>query len=252
MPGAPFVAVHQAPRWGETRVPAGGRLFLVSELSGQASQLGALFDAVTFNTASDLLICVGSLCGPHQESQVLVDLLNESWFMSVRGPADHDIVQHAGCDDETFRNWASDAHPWLLNMKRDDRWGMHARLNAMPDGIRVEHQGSRIGVVHSGWPRHVDWGARHGRANRETLMLGRAGAPIPRDLDYLVVSRAGKYVQGLVRLHTQERAPPAIEMLEIHPRLGEAARWRFGSAHFSADRIPCLPSVPEPSIPSQR
>ncbi len=127
-----------------------GRDLFVGDLEGQWKLLKRMLDLTAFDVSRDRLIAVGHVIGAHPDSCRLLQLLvDEPWFVSVRGCHEHCMVVAAE-DPEVAEEWKALDFPWATELPSEALEIMRKVAVGMPAALEVPQiDGRRVGVVHS-------------------------------------------------------------------------------------------------------
>lgn len=133
-----------------------GRLYAVGDLHGCYNLLMTRLKEIGFDFENDLLVAVGDLVDRGTQNIECVDLLNEDWFISVRG--NHEDLCIQGIDNQAARNChISNGGEWFYNeLSPRDQERMVEQFKELPIALEVNHNGKKYGFVH-GHIEQNDW-----------------------------------------------------------------------------------------------
>ena len=127
-----------------------GRDFVVGDIHGCYDKLNEALKAVGFNTKEDRLFAVGDLVDRGLQNLDCIDLINQSWFHSVRGNHEEMLLKFAEGDfpaDVYIENGGG----WFarLNNLPLQRYIIES-IEALPYAIQIDTDEGIIGIVHAG------------------------------------------------------------------------------------------------------
>jgi serine/threonine protein phosphatase 1 len=135
-----------------------GRDFVIGDLHGCVDALHAKMDEKNFDPSVDRVFATGDLVDRGRDSERAMDLLNESWFVSVMGNHEDAGIQFATGKLKDVGWYAGIGGAWMIGKTRDERVGYAIMMQTMPLAIEVEIGGGRtVGIVHADCP-FDDWG----------------------------------------------------------------------------------------------
>ena len=130
-------------------------IYVVGDLHGCYRFLMQELEKIRFNFEQDLLICTGDLVDRGSENLECISLLDQPWFLSVRG--NHEEMCIKGRDDV----WIQDMHArnggewfYLLSTEKQDK--LSEILSKLPLVIEIQLEDKKIGILHADIDIH-DW-----------------------------------------------------------------------------------------------
>lgn len=130
-------------------------IYVVGDLHGCYRLLMQELEKIRFNFEQDLLICTGDLVDRGSENLECISLLDQPWFLSVRG--NHEEMCIKGREDV----WIQDMHArnggewfYLLSTEKQDE--LSAIFSQLPLVIEIQLEDKKIGILHADIDIH-DW-----------------------------------------------------------------------------------------------
>lgn len=130
-------------------------IYVVGDLHGCYRLLMQELQKIRFNFEQDLLICTGDLVDRGSENLECISLLDQPWFLSVRG--NHEEMCIKGRDDV----WIQDMHArnggewfYLLSTEKQDE--LSEIFSQLPLVIEIQLEDKKIGILHADIDIH-DW-----------------------------------------------------------------------------------------------
>lgn len=130
-------------------------IYVVGDLHGCYRLLMQELEKIRFNFEQDLLICTGDLVDRGSENLECISLLDQPWFLSVRG--NHEEMCIKGREDV----WIQDMHArnggewfYLLSTEKQDK--LSEILSKLPLVIEIQLEDKKIGILHADIDIH-DW-----------------------------------------------------------------------------------------------
>ncbi|WP_436916852.1 metallophosphoesterase [Acinetobacter schindleri] len=130
-------------------------IYVVGDLHGCYRLLMQELEKIRFNFEQDLLICTGDLVDRGSENLECISLLDQPWFLSVRG--NHEEMCIKGRDDV----WIQDMHArnggewfYLLSTEKQDK--LSVIFSQLPLVIEIQLEDKKIGILHADIDIH-DW-----------------------------------------------------------------------------------------------
>jgi serine/threonine protein phosphatase 1 len=132
-----------------------GRDFVVGDLNGCYSLLMRALDSVKFDISKDRLISLGDLIDRGDESQRCLSLLDEPWFLAIKG--NHEAMFAKVLESEEHLNhFIKSGGSWLLDADTTgfegfSGWYSHwaKKVDALPTVGQIRlMDGAQIGLVH--------------------------------------------------------------------------------------------------------
>jgi serine/threonine protein phosphatase 1 len=133
-----------------------GHDYAVGDLHGHCSLLVTRLEQRDFDPARDRLFAVGDLVDRGPESLACLELLQQSWFHSVRGNHEAMMVD-ALLHGRQYDLWMLNGGEWIYELNIDRVARLCDRLVAgLPYGIEIETPQGHVGLIHAEVP-HDDW-----------------------------------------------------------------------------------------------
>lgn len=144
-----------------------GRDIVVGDIHGAYGSLEAELRRISFEPASDRLICVGDLVDRGPESQMVSRWLKEPWFHCVLG--NHDVSLLLSTRDQVPA-WMPDQqsracafglmcqeHDWWRRLDDLHQDAIVGALSQLPLAIEIETEVGQVGVIHASVPQGLSW-----------------------------------------------------------------------------------------------
>lgn len=132
-------------------------VFVVGDIHACYTQLKEKLKEVGFDYNKDLLIAVGDLVDRGKENEKCVGLLNEHWFISIKG--NHEDFCYKGMMDDHvkfYHRMHNNGGEWFYNLPEDLMKQVGRRLNQLPILLEIKYKGKKFGFVHADVPVE-DW-----------------------------------------------------------------------------------------------
>lgn len=132
-------------------------VFVVGDIHACYTMLMNKLNDVGFDFNKDLLIAVGDLIDMGSENEKCVGLLNEKWFISVKG--NHEDFCYKGMLDygiEFYHKMSNNGGEWFYKLPENIRYSIGNTLNDLPVMLEVSWRGKNFGFVHADVPVE-DW-----------------------------------------------------------------------------------------------
>lgn len=132
-------------------------VFVVGDIHGCYTQLKDKLKDIGFNTNTDLLISVGDLVDRGTENEKCIGLLNEHWFVAIKG--NHEDFCYKGMMDDSikfYHRMSNNGGDWFYNLPEDLMEHIGRRVNQLPVMLEVAYRGRKFGFVHADLPLE-DW-----------------------------------------------------------------------------------------------
>ena len=132
-------------------------VYVVGDIHACYTQLKEKLKEVGFNYNKDLLIAVGDLVDRGNENEKCVGLLNEQWFISIKG--NHEDFCYKGMMDDHvkfYHRMSNNGGDWFYKLPEDLMEQVGRRLNQLPILLEVKYKGKKFGFVHADVPVE-DW-----------------------------------------------------------------------------------------------
>ena len=130
-------------------------IYIVGDLHGSYSLLMQELKNLNFDFHNDLLICTGDLIDRGTENLECIALLEQSWFLTVRGNHEEMCIQ--GQHDPKMKDMHQrNGGAWFYKQFQKTRQRIIERLAQLPLVIEVELENKKVGIVHADIDIH-DW-----------------------------------------------------------------------------------------------
>ncbi len=132
-----------------------GRLWTCGDIHGCYSLLMNTLSQVGFDFENDLLVAVGDLVDRGSQNLECIELLDQSWFTSIRG--NHEDLCINGLGNDSFKRCHIDnGGEWFYQIDELAQLNIAKVLQELPVVLEVNHQGKKYGFVH-GHIEQNDW-----------------------------------------------------------------------------------------------
>ena len=132
-------------------------MYVVGDLHGSYSLLMQELKNLNFDFHNDLLICTGDLIDRGTENLECIALLEQSWFLTVRG--NHEEMCIKSPHDPKIKDiHARNGGEWFYQLSQTQRLEIIERFKQLPLVIEVKLEHKKIGVVHADIDIH-NWNA---------------------------------------------------------------------------------------------
>ena len=123
-------------------------IYVVGDLHGCYRLLMQELEKIRFNFEQDLLICTGDLVDRGSENLECISLLDQPWFLSVRG--NHEEMCIKGRDDV----WIQDMHArnggeWIYLLSTEKQDELSEIFSQLPLVIEIQLEDKKIGILHA-------------------------------------------------------------------------------------------------------
>ena len=132
-------------------------VYVVGDIHGNYSLLREKLKELKFDYNKDLLIAVGDLVDRGLENEKCVGLLNEHWFISIKG--NHEDFCYKGMMDDHikfYHRMNNNGGSWFYELPEYLMERIGRRLNQLPIILEVKYKGKKFGFVHADVPVE-DW-----------------------------------------------------------------------------------------------
>lgn len=130
-------------------------IYVVGDLHGSYSLLMQELKNLNFDFHNDLLICTGDLIDRGTENLECIALLEQSWFLTVRG--NHEEMCIKGQLDFKIKGiHARNGGEWFYQLPQLKQLEIIEQFNELPLVIEVQLESKKIGIVHADIDIH-DW-----------------------------------------------------------------------------------------------
>lgn len=160
---------------------------MAGDSHGNRQELNTLMASSGFRPRQDLLVLSGDFIDRGADSPGMAQILGFEWATSVLG--NHEFVAALslmGSLDASV-TWSLSGGAWADLLSPREREQLLEIICGLPDGLLIEYDGMRIGVVHAGFPDGIRFESGFEHVERETLIYGRPPQACPEDLDLLLV-----------------------------------------------------------------
>ena len=132
-------------------------IYVIGDLHGSYSLLMQELKNLNFDFHNDLLICTGDLIDRGTENLECIALLEQSWFLTVRGNHEEMCIQ--GQHDPKMKDMHQrNGGAWFYKQFQKTRQRIIDQLAKLPLVIEVELKNKKVGIVHADIDIH-DWNA---------------------------------------------------------------------------------------------
>lgn len=162
-----------------------GRVFVVGDIHGDYELFMEKLILVNFDRENDLVIAVGDLVDRKRANLQCVKLLDEPWFLSVRG--NHEEFCMMGFFDSHIARIHQDPRnggAWFYQQPEEVREWVVRKFYALPLAMEIDYKGHRYGFTHADMPL-TKWDELKLIDSPEELIGGRSIS------DLLIWSRDG-------------------------------------------------------------
>lgn len=219
------MAFPSESRLQRIRVPAGGRLLAVGDSHGNKRQVDTLLSTAGFDPRRDVMALAGDFIDRGADSPGMVQMLGFEWAYSVLGNHEYVAALSLMGDLDASVTWSLSGGAWADLLSGRDRDLLLDRLQGLPDGLLIEYEGLRIGVVHAGFPDGLSFEKGFAHVDRETLLYGNPPAVCPEDLDLLLVGHRASTPKDPAIVSLDAGAWGVLLGLEV----GLAKTWRVSA-----------------------
>ena len=132
-------------------------VYVVGDIHGNYSLLREKLKELKFDYNKDLLIAVGDLVDRGLENEKCVGLLNEHWFISIKG--NHEDFCYKGMMDDHikfYHRMNNNGGSWFYELPEYLMERIGRILNQLPIILEVNYRGKKFGFVHADVPVE-DW-----------------------------------------------------------------------------------------------
>lgn len=217
-----------------------GRDIVVGDIHGAYSSLEAELRRISFEPASDRLICVGDLVDRGPESEMVSRWLKEPWFHCVLG--NHDVSLLLSTRDQVPA-WMPDQqsracafglmcqeHNWFPRIDEVRQEAIIAAVSQLPLAIEIETEVGKVGVIHASVPRKPSWQGLLKRLHSPSLSLCSIESLIWDRTDAaeaMPLNDVGPTVDG------DPRAIPGLaHVFHGHSLTRDRSIWRLANRYF--------------------
>ncbi|UHM90954.1 metallophosphoesterase [Rahnella victoriana] len=127
------------------------QIYIVGDLHGCLSLLEEQLAKVAFDPSRDLLLSVGDLADRGPDSVGCLQLLNEPWFVCVRG--NHEQMAIDAVNEENIPRWLRNGGDWFYALDEEGQEQAKALIlqaDALPHILELTtRKGERIVVAHA-------------------------------------------------------------------------------------------------------
>lgn len=130
-------------------------MYVVGDLHGSYSLLMQELKNFNFDFHKDLLICTGDLIDRGAENLECIALLEQSWFVTVRG--NHEEMCITGQFDPSIKDiHRRNGGEWFYRLPQLKQLEIIEQFKELPLVIEVQLESKKIGIVHADIDIH-DW-----------------------------------------------------------------------------------------------
>lgn len=124
-----------------------GNDYLIGDIHGYISDLYKYLDKIKFNKKKDRLFAVGDLIDRGPDNEMVLKLLKEPWFNSVRGNHEQMIIDMS--KSPYFYDTEKYGAGWICFSPKSYQLKYAKEFNKLPYVIEVETNQGKIGVLHA-------------------------------------------------------------------------------------------------------
>ena len=132
-------------------------VFVVGDIHGCYDKLIDKLNSIGFDFQNDLLFSVGDSVDRGPQKEKWISLLNEKWFLSVRG--NHEEFCIRGADNyeiEFYHKMTNNGGDWFYKYETDERLKIAKKFEKLPYMIELKYNNKKFGFVHADLPID-DW-----------------------------------------------------------------------------------------------
>ena len=149
-----------------------GQDFVVGDIHGCFDQLMDKLSYEGFDRTKDRLFSVGDLIDRGPDSLKCLKLLQEPWFLAVRGNHEEMLINACGGGGESYSWWTSYG-AWAKWIDPEDMEAWAKRLQALPLAMTLEMADFKVGICHAE-PDGQNWSKmRENPRSADVMMWGR-------------------------------------------------------------------------------
>lgn len=129
------------------------RIFVVGDVHGNFHQLNQELLNVSFNKEKDLLISVGNLIDYGSDNIQCLELIGQSWFVSVRG--NHEEMALDAIEGVNAAYWKSHGGSWYFNLDLEDKRKVDIlirKIQSLPFIIEANVNDGKHVICHADYP----------------------------------------------------------------------------------------------------
>lgn len=146
-----------------------GRDFIVGDIHARYDELMQSLSDIGFDFGCDRLFSVGDLIDRGTQNKQVVELVDEDWFIPVRGNHDQMIIDQFE-DEQVLQYGYRGKTPveihtglegqWFAELSQDEKQWFYDKLKDLPFLINLKTERGNVGICHAGLPRYFnDWWA---------------------------------------------------------------------------------------------
>lgn len=124
-----------------------GQDYILGDLHGYIKDLYTHLNQIGFDKKKDRLICVGDLIDRGPDNEMVLKLLKEPWFYSVRG--NHEQMAIDIAKSPYFHDTERYGAGWLCFSPKNIQMKYAKEFDKLPHVIEIETTYGKIGVVHA-------------------------------------------------------------------------------------------------------
>ncbi|WP_140919048.1 metallophosphoesterase [Limnobaculum xujianqingii] len=178
-------------------------IWVVGDLHGCYQNLMGKLDSVGFDRERDLLISVGDMIDRGTQNIECLDLINEPWFMAVRGNHEQMAIDAlSGKGDVNL--WIANGGLWFFHLDYEQEIlarALIAMSESLPLVIDVDTDNGKYIIAHADYPHHE---YQYGRpVDHQSVIWNRARVSNSIDGDSEEISGAKQFIFG----HTPMNQP---------------------------------------------
>lgn len=132
-------------------------VYVVGDIHGCFTLLKEELKKINFDYTKDLLVGVGDLVDRGNENEKCVGLINEDWFVTVRGNHEDFCIQGVSNDHVAFyHKMTNNGGEWFYKQPEDIQVAIVDVFKQLPFMLEVNYCGKKFGFVHADLPVE-DW-----------------------------------------------------------------------------------------------
>jgi len=148
-------AILSAPRCQRISIDGDKRVYVVSDLDANYTNLQDLLDRASFDPKKDRLISLGDVVDRGKDSVQLLQYFKDIGALMVLGNHEHIMLESLVCQNqEAMRIWLQNGGRWHLDETAEKLQVLCQWLLKQPLSIVLEYQSHKIGLSHT---LPVDW-----------------------------------------------------------------------------------------------
>lgn len=132
-------------------------VYVVGDIHACYTLLKEELKKINFDYTKDLLIGVGDIIDRGNENEKCVGLINEDWFVTVKGNHEDFCIQGVSNDHVAFyHKMSNNGGEWFYKQSEDMQVAIANIFEKLPFMLEVKYRGKKFGFVHADLPVE-DW-----------------------------------------------------------------------------------------------